>query len=219
MGSVIGELLPLAIGLAISPIPIVAIILMLLSRDAAGTSTGFAVGWIAGILCVTTVLVLLSGSADTADSGEPSAAVSWIKIAVGVALIALAAKQWHDRADTAEPGWMRALDGFTFPKAVGLGALLSAVNPKNLLLCVSAGAAIGTGGLPGSQETIALAVFTVLAASTVVIPVVGYRIAGERLHGELDTLKNWLQTNNHMVMAIVLLIMGTVVAGKGIGGL
>ena len=41
VGAVIGDLLPLAVGVAISPMPIVAVILMLLSRQAGKTGTGF----------------------------------------------------------------------------------------------------------------------------------------------------------------------------------
>ncbi|MFF0387664.1 GAP family protein [Kitasatospora sp. NPDC004615] len=43
----IGELLPLAVGVAISPIPIIAVVLMLLSRQATRTSPGFLAGWAA----------------------------------------------------------------------------------------------------------------------------------------------------------------------------
>src|SRR5690606_38824148 len=136
MGSVIGDLLPLAVGVAISPIPIVAAILMLLSADAGKTSTGFGLGWVIGILVVTGLFVALSGTLSDSTDDQPSAAASWVKIVLGVLLIGLAAKQWMDRADTAEPGWMKAIDQFGFGKATGLGMLLSAVNPKNLLLCV-----------------------------------------------------------------------------------
>ncbi|HET6673526.1 MAG TPA: GAP family protein, partial [Agromyces sp.] len=50
MGSVIGDILPLALGIAISPIPIIAAILMLLSPKAKGTSVGFMLGWVLGIV-------------------------------------------------------------------------------------------------------------------------------------------------------------------------
>jgi hypothetical protein len=46
----IGDILPLALGIMISPIPIIAAILMLLSPKAKGTSVGFLVGWVAGIV-------------------------------------------------------------------------------------------------------------------------------------------------------------------------
>ncbi|MBF6079792.1 GAP family protein [Nocardia cyriacigeorgica] len=219
MGSVIGDLLPLAVGVAISPIPIVAAILMLLSADAGKTSTGFGLGWVIGILVVTGLFVALSGTLSDSTDDQPSAAASWVKIALGALLIGLAAKQWMDRADTAEPGWMKAIDQFGFGKATGLGVLLSAVNPKNLLLCVSAGVVIGTGGLAAGGDVVAVLIFTVLAASTVLVPVIGYAVAADRLRGGLDAMKVWLQDNNHLVMAIVLLVMGAVVLGKGIGGL
>ena len=62
-------------------------------------------------------------------------------------------------------------------------------------------------------------VFTLIAASSVLVPVVGYAVAAQRLRAPLDTLKQWLQANNHQVMAIVLVIMGAAVIGKGLGGL
>lgn len=219
MGAVIGELLPLAVGVAISPIPIVAVILLILSENSGGAAKGFALGWVAGILGVTAVLTLLSGSLGDTGSGEPSAAVSWIKIVLGAALIVLAAKQWRDRDDPAVPGWMRALDTVTTGKAVGLGALLSAVNPKNLLLCVSAGVAIGGAGSSGGNDVVAVLIFTVLASSVILAVVIGYSVAAQRLTPTLDSARAWLQDNNHVVMAIVLLIMGAVVVGKGLGGL
>ncbi len=60
MGSVIGEILPLAVGIAISPIPIIAVILMLLSPHAKGASVGFMIGWLAGIGVAIVVFTLLS---------------------------------------------------------------------------------------------------------------------------------------------------------------
>jgi hypothetical protein len=217
MGTTIGEILPLAVGVAISPIPIVAVILMLLSRNARATSSGFGVGWVVGILAVTGIVIVLSGSATPDDGGESSS--GWIKVVLGLLLIFLAFKQWHSRADTTPPKWMQAIDEFTFVKAAGLGLALSAVNPKNLLLCASAGVAIGTAGLPSGNATVVWLVFTILAACSVLVPVIGYAFAADRLTDALDAAKNWLQANNHMVMAIVLLIMGVTVVGKGLGGL
>ena len=70
MGAVIGDLLPLGLGVAISPIPIIAVILMLLSRQAARTSTGFLAGWVAGIVVVTAVVLLLVGQGATLPLGS-----------------------------------------------------------------------------------------------------------------------------------------------------
>jgi threonine/homoserine/homoserine lactone efflux protein len=222
MNEVIGGLLPLAVGVAISPIPIIAAILMLLSAKAGGAGAGFLVGWAAGIAVATGVFTALTG-AGFGGSGEPSAAVSWIKIGLGVLLLLLAGRQWRGRpkpgTDAALPGWMSAMDSLTPARATGLGFLLSAVNPKNLLMCIAAGAAIGSGRLSGGEDVIAVAVFTVLAASTVALPVLAYAAARNRLRGPLDELKEWLQAHNAAVMSVLLLVIGTVLIGKGIGGL
>jgi hypothetical protein len=46
MGAVVGDPLPLAVGVAVSPVPIIAVILMLLAPRASGTSAGFGLGWL-----------------------------------------------------------------------------------------------------------------------------------------------------------------------------
>jgi threonine/homoserine/homoserine lactone efflux protein len=223
VGAVIGQLLPLSVGVAISPVPIIAVILMLLAPKAGGTSTGFGIGWVAGIAVATVVFVLLAGAADLGSSDGPSAAASWIKIGLGVLLVLLAVRQWRARPGKGDeatlPKWMSAIDTITPVRATGLGFLLAALNPKNLALCAAAGITIGTGGLSGGQVTIAVAVFTVLAACTVAVPVVAYAVAADRLRHPLDDLRGWLVQNNAAVMGILLLVLGSVLVGKGIEGL
>ncbi len=98
MGSVVGELLPLAVGVAVSPVAVIATILMLLSKRAGSTSAGFAVGWLLGIFIATVLFVILSSVVSTSDDG-PSATVSWIKLALGVLLLAVGGvKQWRGGA-------------------------------------------------------------------------------------------------------------------------
>ena len=48
MGAVIGDLLANAVGVAISPVPIIAVILMLFTAKATANSLGFLLGWVLG---------------------------------------------------------------------------------------------------------------------------------------------------------------------------
>jgi threonine/homoserine/homoserine lactone efflux protein len=224
MGAVIGELLPLSLGVAISPVPIIAVILMLLAPRAGAASVGFGAGWVLGIAVVTVVALAIASSADVGGSeDQPSTAASWLKVVLGVLLLAVAVRQWRARPKGDEPAtlpkWMAAIDQVTPVKALGLGFLLSAVNPKNLLLCMAAGVSIAASGLDTGDEVIAVAVFLVLAASTVLVPVVGYAVAKQRMQHPLGELKVWLQQNNATVMAVLLLVIGVTLIGKGIGGL
>src|SRR5437762_1845072 len=149
VGPVIGEILPLAVGIAISPIPIVAVILMLLSPRAKSTSVGFMIGWVVGII-VAVVVFTLPASVIPQNSGGPSPIGGVIKIILGLLLLFLAFGQWRSRPAEGEhptlPEWMSAIEEMTAGKAFGLGFLLSAVNPKNLLMAISAGVIVGGAG-------------------------------------------------------------------------
>ncbi|MEE3851484.1 GAP family protein [Gordonia sp. LSe1-13] len=216
MGSVLGELLPLAVGVAISPIPIIGAILMLLGRHARTTSIGFMIGWIAGIAVATTVFVLVGG----AFGDSTSTAGGWIKVVLGVVLLSVGLRQWRSRTgDHATPKWIAAIDDMKVPAALGLGFVLSAINPKNLMMCIAAGVTIASAGLSASSDTVAVIVFTVLAATTVAVPVIAYQVAAQRLRDPLDRLKVWLEANNSTVMAVLILVIGFVLIGKGISGI
>ena len=218
MGAVIGDVLPLAIGIAVSPIPIIAAILMLFSARATSTSTGFLLGWILGIVVATAVFTALAGTLKT--GGEPSAVASWIKIGLGVLLVLVGIRQWRSRGGQHDaPKWMATIDDFTFPKALGLGFLLSAVNPKNLIIAAGAGLIIGSGTVGVGGDAAAIALFTVIASSTVAIPVLAHLVAAERMTRPLESLRKWLQDNNATVMATMILVIGVVLVGKGVSGL
>jgi hypothetical protein len=220
VGSVIGEILPLAVGIAISPIPIIAVILMLLSPRAKGTSVGFMIGWLVGIIVAIVVFTLLSSVIpQRSEGGSLTAGV--IKIILGVLLLVLALRQWRARPAEGEqaslPKWMSAIDSMTAGKALGLAFLLAAVNPKNLLMAASAGLIVGGAGLALDSTAIVIIVFVLVAACTVIVPLSAYLIAAARLAGPLDTLRGWLVENNATIMSVLLLVIGVAVIGKGLG--
>ena len=222
MGEVIGDLLPVALGVAISPVPIIAVILMLLSPRATAASVAFMVGWVLGIIAVVTVVALLVDPA-VSDTSDPSLTASIVKIVLGVAALALGVKQWQSRPARGEaaklPGWMSAIDKVTPVRALALALALAALNPKNLTLCLAGGVTIGGADLATSETVWALAVFVAIASSTVVVPVVGYLLARNRVAQPLDSLRDWLTDNNAVVMAVLLLVIGVTILGKGLAGL
>lgn len=223
VGDVIGEVLPLALGVAVSPIPVVAAILMLLSPRARGAGVGFLIGWVAGIVVVVTAFTLLSSFLAEKDPDASKPVQGIIKLVLGGLLLLLAWRQWRDRprgeAAPALPTWMSAIDTLTPVKGTGLGFLLSALNPKNLIMSAGAGIAIGGGALATGQVVATILVFTVIAASSVGIPVIAYLVASDRTAGPLEALRGWLVRENAVVTAMLLLIIGVAMIGKGIGSL
>ena len=223
LGQAIGDLLAFALGVAISPIPIIAIILMLLSARAGANSTAFLAGWVAGVAGASVVLLALSGLIGTTSSGAPSTTASVVTLVLGVLLVGLSVRNFEQRPgpdDEAElPKWLQSIESITPVKAVGLGVLLSAVNPKNLLMIAGAMVSLSQYHLSVGEDTVAVVVFVLIAISTVAAPVIIYRTAGEKAQRILDAMRGWLGQNNAVVMAVLLLVIGVVLLGKGISGL
>ena len=221
MNGVIGAILPLALGVAVSPIPIIAAILMLLSPRARSTGLGFLAGWVLGIVVAVVAFTLIAAliPPGSPDDSKPVAGV--VKLVLGLLLLLLAARQWRGRPKPGQtpalPKWMAAIDSMTAVRAVAIGFLLSAVNPKNLLMAAGAGVEIGSAKLDGGETAIAILVFVLLAASTVAVPVIGYLVASARMKAPLESMREWLVHNNATVMAVLLLVIGVVMVGKGIG--
>ncbi|WP_136707638.1 GAP family protein [Agromyces sp. H66] len=222
MGAVIGDILPLAVGIAISPIPIIAAILMLLSPKARRTSVGFMAGWVLGIAVAVTAFTLLSSVLPESDPDASKPVTAVIRLLLGAGLLFLALRQWRSRPAPGEepplPKWMSGIDAMTAGRALGLGFLLAAVNPKNLLLGAAAGLAVGSAGLDVGAVVLALIVFTVIAAASVAVPVIAYLVASDRMAAPLERLRGWLVHNNATVMAVLLVVIGVVLIGKGISG-
>lgn len=221
MNQVIGDILPLALGVAISPIPIIAAILMLLSPRARGTSVGFLAGWVVGIGVAVTVFTLLASVIPQQDPEASKPVAGTIKILLGLLLLVLALRQWRGRPKAGEqaalPTWMEAIGEMTGGRAFLLAFALAAVNPKNLIMAAGAGVLIGSADAGVGESTVAIAVFTMLAASSVAIPVIAYLVASERMSAPLESLRAWLVDHNAAVMAVLLLVIGVVMIGKGIG--
>ncbi|GAB3308020.1 hypothetical protein GCM10027451_16630 [Geodermatophilus aquaeductus] len=222
MGDVAPAVLPLAVVVAVSPLPVLAVVAMLLTPRAGVTGPGFLAGWVAGIAGVTGLFAVLAGDRAPGGAGDSSAA-SWTELALGVLLLALAARGYRTRPGpgTARrpPAWLAAVDRFTAVRAGVLGLVVSAANPKVLLVCVAAGLAIADGGAPGAQDAWSVTVFTAAAASTVAVPVLVHSVGRRRMAGPLEALRGWLVAHGTAVTVGLLLLLGVVLVGQGLGGL
>jgi threonine/homoserine/homoserine lactone efflux protein len=219
----IGQILSLGVGVSLSPLPIIGVVLMLATPRARSNSLAFLGGWLVGLAVVGTIVLLVSSGAEASEGGAPADWVGWLKIVLGVLLLGVALKQWRGRPrpgeEAAMPGWMRAIDTFEPPKAAGLAALLSAVNPKNLLLVVGAGAAIAQTGASGGSQAVALAAFVLIGTIGPGAPVAIYFAMGERSKRLLDELKDWMSHNNTAIMAVICLVIAAKLIGDGITAL
>lgn len=223
MGQAIGGSLPLAVGIALSPIAIIAVVLMLITRRAKVNGAAFVLGWLIGLGVIGVIILVVAGAGAASESGEPATWESWLKIALGALLLVVAARDFRSRPHGDEqprmPKWMATIDKTTPGAALGLGALLAGLNPKNLVLAVAGAAAIAQTGIPGVQQAIAYVVFALVATLGIGIPVGIAFAMGQRSQRLLAALKDWMSHNNAVIMSVLCLVLAAKLIGDGISGL
>jgi len=223
VGKAIGEILPYALGAAISVVPIIAVILMLVTPKAKSNGTSFAGGFVFGLALICVVAVALAGGSDFSSSSGPTKTVSIIKLLLGLLLLLGAARQWRARPKPGEapkmPKWLESIDKFTPVRSFGIGAALSAINPKNLAMSLAAGLSIAQAGLSTPQEAGTIVIYVLLAGATILGPLIVYLAMGPRATEILGGWRTWLADNNATVMSVLLLVFAVVLIGQGITGL
>jgi threonine/homoserine/homoserine lactone efflux protein len=221
MGAAIGSMLGFAAGVAVSPLPIVAVILLLATPHGHRTGTAFAVGWLVGLAALGAIVLGIADPANAATDSGPASWTGWLKLALGVLLLAFAVKQWRGRPrgsdEPSTPKWMASIDTLGTGKAFGLGALLAAANPKNAPLTVAAAASIAGTGVSGVDQWVALAVFVVVASLGVLAPLAVVVLTGERATATLESWRKWFVGNNTAIMAVLFFVIGVKLLGDGIG--
>lgn len=222
LSEAVGDLLISAAAVALSPIPIVAVVVILGTPRARATGLGFAAGWVVGLSAVSVVVVVVLGDSDDPESGAATG-VDWLDVAIGLLFLALAAMQWRKRPrkrePTKTPRWMAGVDTMTPVRAAAFGLLLSAANPKNLALTLAASASIAEAGLDPADTAIAIAAFVALGSLTVAGSVVFYLASPRTAERPLSVVKQFMAENNTTIMMVILLLLGAKLLGNGLGGI
>lgn len=221
MLELISELVPPAIGLALSPLPLIAVVLMILSPNGRARSISFAAGRVGAVLTVAVVVAVLSELVTRGEDGTRVGAV--IRLVLGAVFVVLGVLKLRSRrragAEPEVPGWMRAIDSMPPSRALGIGFLISAANPKEAIFSIAAGVVIGSAAVPAGQMAAATVVYVLIATVTVVAPVAASVVLGDRARTWLEPLRVWLVRFHAVIIVAVLIILGVVMIGNGLADL
>lgn len=233
MGEAIGPMLASAVAVALSPLPLIAVLLVLASPRARLNGTAFTAGWVLGLGAVV-ALVLTAGSAlsaaDAADAagtggtgGSTPTWPSWLKLALGAALLLLAAEQWRGRPRpghvTAPPAWLLGIDRLTPARSALLALALVVTRPKTLLPAVGGAASIAAAP-PGTGATATAAALMVLIGSLGTLLPLAVRLRGaDRSVHALGEWRAWTAAHQAAVMTAVPLLLGADYLGSALSGL
>lgn len=212
MSLVIQEIMPFAIGIAISPMAIAAIILVLFSRKAQKNSLYFLVGWTLGLLlAIVTVLALFTAGFSMMGEDAQSLNFGFINTVFGLLLFVAAFFEWRNRTPKGEepkiPKWMMAIDEITPGKTLGLAIFLSLL-PKNLMLNITSTTTIASSDISAMQKLVAFLIFLLVANLIIAAVVLVYGIFGERAENTLSSWKAWMIRNNSTVLIVLYLFYG-----------
>ncbi|HZD66786.1 MAG TPA: GAP family protein [Acidimicrobiales bacterium] len=220
MGAAIGSSVVTAVGIALSPMAIIAVVLMLITRHPRSNGLSFVVGWLLALGVVGAAVLVIAGPT-SAGQHQSATWSAWVDLALGLALVVVAVRRFRKRPrgerEPSLPRWMGTVERCRPPEALALGAGLAGANPKNLLLAVAGAAEIAQTGISGGQQALAYTVFALIATVGVAAPLVLYLALGRRSAPALTRLKDWMARNNAVIIAVLCLVIGAKLIGDAIG--
>ena len=213
----ITDILPMSAGIALSPIPIAAVVSILLSARSQNAPL-FLTGWVAGLLVIGLLMLFFPGLRML--DGEPTQFAGWLRVVMGSLLMIIAWKKWQKRSSSedvaGQPKLLAQLDSYGSWKSLMLGFSLATFNPKSLFLAMAAAMTIYSSKVTGKQQVIVMIIFALFSSLTVIVPVVAYRFQGEKAKDTLADLKEWLVVNNTAVTVTLLVVFAILLFGSGL---
>jgi threonine/homoserine/homoserine lactone efflux protein len=209
-----------AVGVALSPLPVFAMLLVLGGRRPGAAGSAFWLAWTIGVAVPTIAFVVAAERAGATDDDSRAIAVG--EIAVGIVFFAVAVRlavaPRRARPKTV-PAWLEALDRSGPSRAAGLALVLSSANPKNLALMLAAAVAIAQAGDGNRDLTLATTGFVSLAASTVSLLLVG-SLSLKRWSGQpLTGLRAAVADHDRTIAMVLGFVVGAFFVLDGVRGL
>jgi len=215
----IAAITPLALGVAISPLPIVGMLVLLLTKGARRNSLVMLACWVLGNALMLGIAVLFAGRLPEPRRGMDLPAEWLFASLIGLALIAMAGISWFGRKDKPQGGeppvWLTRVDNLTPWGGAFIAFSNATTSPKNLALTLTAGLVIARTASPIPMLSSGVA-YVAIASTLMVIPVVFYFVGKERSVVVLTRWKANITAHASAFIEIVLLVIGIAMTARGL---
>lgn len=220
MFSLLLRLTPLALGVAASPLPIVAVLIMLISHRARPGSITLAVSWVLGNVVAISLAVYFSAVVTSPRNGLDLGTEGVFTLLLGIGLLAMGILSRRGRRDSPDPHqpptWVNSVDHLS-PVGAGVVAFTNATtSPKNLALAISAGKFLESADVSSAGIVAGAAWYVLIASLTIVVPVVLYFVGGEQSVAILRRWRDLVTANAAAVMELTLFVLGIGLSLKGL---
>ena len=219
MGQSLLQLLPLALAAALSSVPITATIFILLSESRSRSGLAFLAGTVLGTFAALT-LATVAGQALPGRPRQHEALLGRLEVVIGIAMVVLGVVTLARRTHTGGgrgTGWLDGIGSFGILPVFGIGLALN-LRPKAVLLAVAAGLAISKANAPFDENLVLVLLYTAIATSTVVVPIMATILFPQRMEPRLLAAKGWIAAHSTAVGATISILIGGFVIGVGVSG-
>ncbi|WP_223694233.1 GAP family protein [Leifsonia poae] len=237
MGPLIVSLLPLAFGIALSPLAIMALVAVLLSRHGRTNGIAFLIGWVVAVVAVLAVSLWIFALVEVHARAQPPLWVPLVRLVLGLFLL-LAAIVVYRRgsarnrqmaqavtpADVVQaapqlPGWLNAVESFKPGRSALLGFGIFVLNPVDASCAILAALDLQLASIStGAMVTTAI-VFAVVGVLPIAVPVLFTLIRGEKAQPLLTASRGWIATHTNVLNAALLLVIAVLQLQKGLSTL
>lgn len=237
MGELVITLIPVTLGVVLSPLAIMALVAVLLSERARANGIAYLIGWVVGLAGLTALCLWMFDLFEVHALGEPPLWVPVLRIVIGVFLFAAAAwvyrrgkehiKQMAKAATPQDvvaaspqlPGWLQTVSTFRPGRTFILGVGLFVLNPVDASCAIIAALDISLSGLDAASQVLFALGFAVVGTLPIAVPVFFVLARGQKAQPMLDGMRTWIAGNTHVLNAALLLIIGVIQLQKGVTGL
>jgi hypothetical protein len=209
-GLVLAKLTAAALVVALSPIPVVVALVLLVHNDRPHwSSLAYLFGRVISLAALTAVFIRVPRLFDGLKGPAP-AWTSWLVVAAGAAFVVLGARLWRRRRAAAakRSQWEHRVGRISPLAAASIGIFPMWTNPKILAASAAAGTEIATVRLTAVGAAVAVVFYAALASAFVAAPVLAYLAVGPRIDPHLERIRRWLAHRRHAMTASTLVVVG-----------
>ncbi|MGD1256705.1 GAP family protein [Mycobacterium seoulense] len=216
-GLVLAKLTAPALVVALSPIPVVVSLVLLVHNDRPySSSVAYLMGRLVSLTVLATGFMQFPRLFDDLLGPAPAWA-DWAVMGVGVVLMSFGVWLWWRRAHgRGGPGWEGSVGTITPSAAAAIGMLPMLANPKVLAASAAVGTEIATVRMTAVGSVLAVAYYAALASSTVAAPVLAYLIVGPRIDPQLERIRRWMEHQRRALTAAAVVLIGLAVVLYGL---
>lgn len=222
LADAIGKMLPATMAIALTPIQIVAAVVVLGGPKGRAGGFAFLAGWLVALGALVTAAILLVEK--LGEGGRTSSPLlHWLQLAAGLLLIAMAMRLWRGRPrdgeEPAQPKWLAALGEAGPGRAFAAGATTAAANPKIIALVLSSVTSLAYLPLSGRQVAAVAVLFVLMGSAPLIALVFAHATGGPTAAARIRDVKGFMLRHNDVILAVVLAMLGVTILGDGVSGL